>query len=143
MHYTKQEIEFLGLETKAGWIILQKHILEKTKKFPENIEHRKRLERFLGCLAYASDFIKDLAKLGKPLQQKFKKEVSWKWTTNDTKIIQNFKKLCKNLSVFNLPNERDDLVLETDANNEHWSAVHKIKEGEKLCKYCSGSFNKA
>ena len=51
--------------------------------------------------------------------------------------------MCKNLLVFNLPNEEDDLILETDASNEHWSAVLKIKEGEKLCKYCSGSFNKA
>jgi len=51
--------------------------------------------------------------------------------------------MCKNLPVLNLPNEEDDLILETDASNEHWSAVLKIKEGEKLCKYCSGSFNEA
>jgi len=48
----------------------------------------------------------------------------------------------KNLPVLNLPNEVDDLILETDASNEHWSTVLKIKEAEKLCKYCS-SFNKA
>ena len=50
--------------------------------------------------------------------------------------------MCKNLLVRNLPNEEDDLILEIDASNEHWSAVLKIKEGEKLCKYCSESFNK-
>ena len=61
----------------------------------------------------------------------------------DTKIVQNFKKMSKNLPVLNLSNEEDDLILETDASNEHWSAVPKIKEGEKLCKYCSGNFNKA
>jgi len=57
--------------------------------------------------------------------------------------VQNFKKICKNLPVLNFPNEEDDLILEIDASNEHWSAVLKIKEGEKLYKYCSGSFNKA
>ena len=51
--------------------------------------------------------------------------------------------MCKNLPVLNLPNEGDNLVLETDVSNEHWSAILKIKEGEKLCKYSSGSFNKA
>ena len=51
--------------------------------------------------------------------------------------------MCKNLHVLNLPNEEDDLILETDVSNEHWSVVLKIKEGEKLYKYCSGSFNKA
>jgi len=51
--------------------------------------------------------------------------------------------MCKNFPVLNLPNEGDDLILEIDASNEHWSVVLKIKEGDKLCKYCSGSFNKA
>jgi len=51
--------------------------------------------------------------------------------------------MCKNLTVLNLPNEGDGLILETDASNEDWSTVLKIKEGEKLCKYCSESFNKA
>jgi len=77
------------------------------------------------------------------LQHKLKKEVSWIWTSNDRKIVQNFQKMCKKLPVLNLPNEEDDSILETNASNEHWSAILKIKEGEKLFKYCSGSFNKA
>ena len=51
--------------------------------------------------------------------------------------------MCKNLPVLNLSNEEDDLILETDASNEHWSVVLKIKEGEKLYKCYNGSFNKA
>ena len=51
--------------------------------------------------------------------------------------------MCKNISALNLPNEGDDLILETDVSKEHWSVVLKIKECEKFCKYCSGSFNKA
>jgi len=77
------------------------------------------------------------------LQQKLKKEVSWTWNSIDTKILQNFKKMCKKIHVLNLPNEQNDLILGTDASNEHWSAVLKIKKGEKLYKYCSGSFNSA
>jgi len=53
------------------------------------------------------------------MQQKLKKEVSWTRNSIDTKIVQNFKKMCKNLPVLNLPNEEDDLILETDARNEH------------------------
>jgi len=49
--------------------------------------------------------------------------------------------VCKKLHVLNLPNARDYLILETHASNGHYSAVLKIKEREKLCKYCSGSFN--
>ena len=93
--------------------------MEKIKNFPEKIEDRKQLERFLGCLTYASNFIKDLAKVRKPLQQKLKKEVNWTWTINDTKIVQNFKRICKSLPILNLPNEGDDLILEIDTSNEH------------------------
>jgi len=50
--------------------------------------------------------------------------------------------MCKNLPVLNLPNEGYDLIVQTDASNEHWSTIRKIKEGKKLCKYCSVSFNK-
>ena len=50
--------------------------------------------------------------------------------------------MCKNSPVLNLPNKGDDLIVETDASNKHWSAVLKIKEGENLLKYCNGSFNK-
>ena len=89
------------------------------KNYPKEIERRKQLERFIGCLNYTSDFIKDLAKLRKPLQQKLKKEVSWSQTTSDSKIVQNLKKMCKNLPVLNLPNERECLILETDTSNEH------------------------
>ena len=51
--------------------------------------------------------------------------------------------MCKNLPVLNMLNKGDDLELEADASNEHLSAVLKIKEGEKLCKYGSESFNEA
>ena len=42
--------------------------------------------------------------------------------------MQNFKKMCKNLPILNLPNEEDDLIVEIDANNEYWSAILKIKK---------------
>jgi len=43
----------------------QRHILEKIETFPEKIKDRTPLERFLECLTYVLDFIKDLAKLRK------------------------------------------------------------------------------
>ena len=118
----------MRLEIKVGQIILQKHILKKIEIFPEMIKARKQLERFPRCLAYTSGFIKELAKLRKPLQQKLKKEVSWTWTPSDSNIVQNFKKIYTNFHALNLFNEGDDLIHETNASNERWSTVLKIKE---------------
>jgi len=122
--WTKNRV--LRIRNKS-WTNHPKHILEKSKKFHEDIENRKQLERFPGCLTYALNFIKDLAKLRKPLQRKLMKEISWIWTSSDTKIVQNFEKRCKNLYVLNLPNEENDFILETDASNKHWIIVLKIE----------------
>jgi len=35
------------------------------------------------------------------------------------RLFKTSKKMCKNLPILNLPNEGDDLILETDASNEH------------------------
>ena len=48
------------------------------------------------------------------------------------RLLRTSKNVCKNLPPLNLPNERNDLILETDASNEHWSAVLKIKEEENF-----------
>jgi len=72
--YAEQEIKFLGVEITVGQIIIQKYILEKIEIFPEKIEDKKQLEYFLECLSYASDFIKDLAKLRKLLLQKLSRK---------------------------------------------------------------------
>jgi len=74
--------------------------------------------------------------LRKPQEQKLEKEVSSTLTPNNSKIVQNFKKMRKKLSILNL-------VLEIDAKNQQWSVEIKFKEGEKLYKYCTGSFNKS
>jgi len=41
---------------------------KKTENFSKKVEDMKQLEKFLGCLTYDSDFVKDLAKPRKPLQ---------------------------------------------------------------------------
>ena len=39
--------------------------------------------------------------------------------------------MCKNLYVLNLHNEENNLILETDVSNEHWSAAFKIKKEKR------------
>lgn len=51
-----QKIEFLGLEINSdGTIIAQKHILEKINQFPNHLQDRKQIQRFLGNLNYLAD----------------------------------------------------------------------------------------
>ena len=57
-------------------------------------------------------------------------------------LFKTVKRCGKIFMLLILPNEGDDLILRIDAKKEHWSAVLKIKEGEKLCKYCNEWLNK-
>jgi len=46
---------------------MQPHICEKIINFPDKLQDRKQVERFLGCINYISDFIPNLAWLRGPL----------------------------------------------------------------------------
>ena len=94
----KTSINFLGLEIDQGTHCPQNHILEHIHKFPDQIEDIKQLQRFLGILTYASDYIPKLAALRSPLQAKLKKENPWKWTETDTFYIKKVKKAVSKLS---------------------------------------------
>ena len=65
----KKEIEFLGMIIDSKGIKLQSHIAEKIKDFPDELRTKEMIQKFLGCLNYSSDFIKDLAKERQELQK--------------------------------------------------------------------------
>jgi len=75
----KEQIEFLGLKIDHQGIEMQPHICEKIINFPDKLQDRKQVERFLGCINYISDFIPNLAWLRGPLQDLLKKRMNQQW----------------------------------------------------------------
>ncbi|GJS41983.1 Orf y [Tanacetum coccineum] len=142
----KTKINFLGLEIDQGTHSPQKHILEHLHNFPDALEDKKQLQRFLGVLTYAETYIEKLAKIRQPLKGKLKKDIVWNWTQSDTDYK---KKIKKNLTVFPklyLHSNEDYLIIETDASEDIWGGILKEKtpnNDEKICRYTSGSFKAA
>lgn len=128
----KEKINNLGITITKGTHELQNHILEKIQAFPDKIEDKKQLQRFLGCLTYADQYIENLAKLRKPLQEKLKKDVKWNWTSEDEKYISYVKTTLVNLPVLYNPDSTDEMILETDASTNYWGAVLKALPKENL-----------
>lgn len=64
------------------------------------------------------------------------------WTKEHTKGIIQLKEICKNLPKLAIPQDKDELVLYTDASDHWWAAVlmKLTPEGEQPCRYCSGLF---
>ena len=77
----KQTINFLGLTiSQNGNILLQDNVLEKVSNFPNKIEDRKQLQRFLGCINYIAQqgFLKDIATKAKDFHKKISLSNPWK-----------------------------------------------------------------
>ena len=58
----KKEIDFPGMIIDFKGVKLHSHIAQKIKDFPDELKTKEMIQKFLGCLNYSSDFIKDLAK---------------------------------------------------------------------------------
>ena len=136
----KKEIEFLGMIIDSKGIRLQSHIAEKIKEFPDELRTKEMIQKFLGCLNYSSDFIKDLAKERQELQKLLTKKNQTGWNDKHTMIVRRLKNICSNLPKLRLPNENDNLILQTDASDKYWAAILKTDLGE-ICRYTSGTFN--
>ena len=67
------KIRFLGHHIHQGTITLIQRSIEFANKFPDEINDKKQLQRFLGSLNYVLDFIQDLSLLCAPLRQRLKK----------------------------------------------------------------------
>ena len=61
-------------------IKLQSHIAEKIKDFLDELRTKEMIHKFLGCLNYSSNFIKDLAKERKKLQKLLTNKNQTRWS---------------------------------------------------------------
>ncbi|KAL0349060.1 UNVERIFIED_CONTAM: hypothetical protein Sangu_1133800 [Sesamum angustifolium] len=78
-------------------------------------------------------------KRGKPRKQKSAK---WKWEEIHTQRVRELKQVCNNLPKLAIPQDEDELVVYTDANDYRWAAVlmKMTTTGEEPCRYTGGLF---
>ncbi|KAL0434862.1 UNVERIFIED_CONTAM: hypothetical protein Sradi_0194100 [Sesamum radiatum] len=90
-------------------------------------------------------FIKDLAKYRKDFRPLLKETESskWKWEEIHTQRVRELKQVCSNLPKLAIPQDEDELVVYTDANDYRWAAVlmKKTTTGEEPCRYTGGLFS--
>ncbi|KAK4404676.1 hypothetical protein Sango_0836200 [Sesamum angolense] len=117
-------------------IELQEHIVEKIRNFPDVLKDKKQLQSFLGVVNFAGIFIKDLAKYRKDFRPLLKETESakWKWEEIHTQRVRELKQVCNNLPKLAIPQDEDELVVYTDANDYRWAAVlmKKTTTGKNL-----------
>ncbi|KAK4381654.1 Enzymatic polyprotein [Sesamum angolense] len=138
------KIEFLGILIDEAGIELQEHIVEKIRNFPNILKDKKQIQSFLGVVNFAGIFIKDLAKYRKDFRPLLKETEStkWKWEEIHTQRVRELKQVCNNLPKLAIPQDEDELVVYTDANDYRWAAVlmRRTTTGEEPCRYTGGLF---
>ncbi|KAK4407621.1 putative enzymatic polyprotein [Sesamum angolense] len=138
------KIEFLGILIDEAGIELQEHIVEKIRNFPDIFKDKKQLQSFLGVVNFAGIFIKDFTKYRKDFRPLLKETESakWKWEEIHTQRVRELKQVCNNLPKLAIPQDEDELVVYTDANDYRWAAVlmKKTTTGEEPCRYTGGLF---
>ncbi|KAL0388178.1 UNVERIFIED_CONTAM: Enzymatic polyprotein [Sesamum radiatum] len=138
------KIEFLGILIDEAGIELQEHIVEKIRNFPDVLKDKKQLQSFLGVVNFAGIFIKDFVKYRKDFRPLLKEteSVKWKWEEIHTQRVRELKQVCNNLPKLAIPQDEDELVVYTDANDYRWAAVlmKKTTTGEEPCRYTGGLF---
>ncbi|KAL0352086.1 UNVERIFIED_CONTAM: movement protein [Sesamum calycinum] len=116
---------------------------EKIRNFPDILKDKKQLQSFLGVVNFAGIFIKDLAKYRKDFRPLLKgtESAKWKWEEIHTQRVRELKQVCNNLPKLAIPQDEDELVVYTDANDYRWAAVlmKKTTTGEP-CRYTGGLF---
>lgn len=94
---------------------------------------------------YIRAHIPRVAQLTQSLMQKVKKDFKWYFSKEDEEIEQKIKLLRKNLSKLEYSKAVDNVILETDASDSHWSGVLKAinpeqEKTERICGYASRTF---
>ena len=78
----------------AKGIKLQSHIVGKKKDFPDELRTKEMIHKFLGCLNYSSNFIKDLAKERQELKKLLTKKNQTGWNEKHPILVKQLKNIC-------------------------------------------------
>ncbi|KAA0041676.1 Enzymatic polyprotein [Cucumis melo var. makuwa] len=138
------KIRFLGYEINQGIIKPIQRSLEFVDKFPDVIQDKTQLQRFLGCVNYIGDFIRDLRSICLPLYDRLKKNPK-SWTDEHTRAVQSIKSLGKSIPCLSLVDEQAKLIIDTDASDIGYGGILKKELNGKISivRYHSGIWNGA
>lgn len=136
--FFQQKVEFLGrLVSKNGLEIGNEHIrVVQDWPVPRN---KKDVQRFLGLANYHRSFIKDYAKMSKPLYNLTGK-VPFEWGDEHKDSFDKIKLALTSPPVLTLPNNKDQFILDCDASDLAIGCeLLQVQDGqEKVISY--GSF---
>ena len=106
----------------------------------------KDMQKFLGLANYYRQFVKDFARVAKPLHKMMRKEMKWSWGERQQKAFEKLKERFTMEPVLVIPDLDKEMRVEADASDFATGGVLSMKcEDEKWrpVAYISKSLNEA
>lgn len=114
--FLKKEVAYLGHIVTPEGVKPNPDKIAAIEKFPLP-KTSKEIKGFLGLLGYYRKFIKDFARITKPLTLCLKKDAKIEHTPQFIKCFEDCKKLLTNEPILQYPDFTKDFILTTDASN--------------------------
>lgn len=129
-HFCCSRIKYLGhYITPQGLALDPEKVLAINKmKPPSNVKH---LLTFLQMCSWYRRFVQNFAKVTEPLSRLTKKNVEWKWETEQQTAFNRLRELLVNAPILAQVDESKPFIIKTDASGYAVGAVLVQGEGEQ------------
>ena len=126
-----KEINFLGLVIKTEEIKMQEKKMAGILEWPRS-KTVKEVQKFLELANYYRRFVKDFAKLAKPLYKLVRKDKKWNWGEEQEIVFKKLKRVFTTRLVLVAPNLNKKMRVEADVSEYAIEGVLSMKyENEK------------
>ena len=139
-----QKVNFLGVVMGQRKIEMEEDKVAGVLNWPTPKMVRD-VRKFLGLANYYRQFVKDFAKLARPLNNLTRKEEKWKWEVEQQEAFEQLKTVFTSRPLLVAPDLDKELRVEADASNFATGGVLSIKCEDNKWRpvaYISKSLNK-
>ena len=84
---------------------------------------RKAVRAFLGLAGYYRKFIRDFARIARPLHQLTAEKQKWQWTETEQASFEQLKTALTTAPMLRFPNPKWPVLLDTDASKDGYGAI--------------------
>ena len=126
-----RKIGFLGVVIGPNGIEMEEEKVDRVLRWPEP-KNVKDIRKFLGLANYYRRFIKDFARVARPINMLTRKDVKWQWGVEQQKAFNELKRVFTTKPVLAVPDLDKEFRVEADASNYATGGVLSMKCSDEM-----------
>jgi len=126
-----RKIGFLGVVIGPNGIEMEEEKVDRVLRWPEP-KNMKDIRKFLGLANYYRRFIKDFARVARPINMLTRKDVKWQWGVEQQKAFNELKRVFTTKPVLAVPDLDKEFRVEADASNYATGGVLSMKCSDEM-----------